>query len=124
MSSIAQHLDPEAEALREELLRVAKQRVEVQEFRSTELADIARGREAAERREDAAVTNCSRRIAEVADQLAQESIDRELHSLDDEEKELSDLNALRMRVAEQDVSCAVWLAASVRGLLCVAAQAW
>lgn len=106
MSSGVQHRDPEAEALREELVKVAKQRVEVHEFRSTELADIARGREAAERREDAAVSNCSRRVAEIADQLAQEAIERELHSLDDEEAELSDLNALRMRVAEQDVRSA------------------
>ena len=103
MSSSVQHPDPEAAALREEIVKVARMRAEVHEFRSTELADIARGREAAERREDAAVANCARRVAEVADQLAQEAIERELHTLDDEEAELSDLNTLRMRVAEQDV---------------------
>ncbi|KAA0166732.1 hypothetical protein FNF31_01107 [Cafeteria roenbergensis] len=106
MSSSVQHPDPEAAALREEIVKVARMRAEVHEFRSTELADIARGREAAERREDAAVANCARRVAEVADQLAQEAIERELHTLDDEEAELSDLNTLRMRVAEQDAVAA------------------
>jgi len=94
----------EVHALRELLVSVADQRREVHEFREAELADIAESRRSARSREQAAVRSCSKRVAELADKMAQEALEREMGTLDDDEAELMELNSLRMQVARQEVS--------------------